>query len=104
MIPATESLRAFAFLALTVPGFVLAIRALPWVEKRVLAGVKPWACDICATFWSTVLWAPVVLWIFGPEGLIAAPPSYVASLVVLGYLSRPALPPNFPEPPPPEAP
>jgi hypothetical protein len=90
---------AFIFLALTVPGFVLAVRALPWVEAKVLAGVKPWACDVCSCFWSTVLWALVAWAIFGLEGLVAAPPSYVASLAVLGYLSRPSIPPSFPEPP-----
>lgn len=87
---------AFAFLALTVPGFVLAVRALPWVERRVLDGVKPWACDVCSCFWSTLLWAPVVYFAWGPEALLAAPPSYVASFVVLGYVSRPSAPPTFP--------
>lgn len=87
---------AFVFLALTVPGFVTAVRALPWVERRVLDGVKPWACDVCSCFWSTVLWAPFVYLAWGAEGLFAAPPSYVASLVVLGFISRPSAPPTFP--------
>lgn len=84
---------AFAFIALTVPGFVLAVRALPWVEKRVLDGVKPWACDICSCFWSTILWALVAAAIWGYEGLIAAPPAYTASLAVLAFLERPSSPP-----------
>jgi hypothetical protein len=92
-------LSAFAFLALTVPGFVLAVRTLPWVDARVLSGVKPWACDVCSCFWSTILWAPLAAIVFGFDSLVAVPPSYAASLVVLGFLSRPSAPPSFPDPP-----
>jgi hypothetical protein len=87
---------AFIFLALTVPGFVVAVRALPWVEAKVLDGIKPWACDICACFWSTILWAPFTYLAWGPEGLFAVPPSYAASLWVLKHLTQPSAPPQFP--------
>ena len=79
---------AFFFLSLTVPGFVLAVRTLPWVDAKVLAGVKPWACDVCSCFWSTLLWSPVVYY-WGLEALLAAPPAYTVALALLGVLSRP---------------
>lgn len=85
----------FIFIALTVPGFVLAVRALPQVDALVLAGVKPWACDVCSCFWSTLIWALVALPIFGLEALWSAPPAYTVSLAVLGFLSRP--PPTGPD-------
>lgn len=89
---------AFVFIALTVPGFVLAVRTLPWVDAKVLAGVKPWACDVCSTFWSTVIWALIGTAFFGREALIAAPPAYTVALYVLGVMSQPpaAPPPTLP--------
>lgn len=93
----------FLFIALTVPGFVLAVRALPPVERLVFAGVKPWACDICSCFWSTVIWALIACPAFGYEALAAAPPAYTVSLAVLGFLSRPTTaPPPLGDPPPSE--
>lgn len=39
---------------LAVYALVAIIRALPWVEGKFYRGWKPWACDICMTFWTTV--------------------------------------------------
>lgn len=83
----------FLFIVLTVPGFVLAVRALPWVDAKVMAGVKPWACDICSCFWATILWGAIAGGVWGLDGLLATPPAYVGTLVLLGYLSRPMTPP-----------
>lgn len=88
----------FLFVAFTVPGFVLAVRALPPVEKLVFEGVKPWACDICSCFWSTVIWGVIAGCIWGAEGLVAAAPAYAASMGLLSVLSRPTTlppPPSF---------
>lgn len=79
----------FVFIALTVPGFVLAVRALPWVERRVLDGVKPWACDVCACFWATLIWGAIAWGAFGHEALLSTPPAYAVSLAVLSFLERP---------------
>lgn len=80
---------ALVFISLTVPGFVRAVRTLAWVDSKVTAGVKPWACNVCMTFWSTLLWAfvPTVFW--GPEALLMAPPSYTIALWVLEHLEKP---------------
>lgn len=94
-----------AIVALTVPGFVLAVRALPPVDRRVLAGQKPWACDVCMCFWATGLWTLVVAFVFkDPRLLLAAGPAYTVAMVVLGWMTRApstfaGLPPEVSEPP-----
>ena len=90
---------ATLFIAFTVPGVVLALRALPWVARRVQAGVKPWVCDICMCFWTTALVAECTAvgvrdWRF----LLCAGPAYTLSLFFLSVLERPAA--AYPEEPP----
>lgn len=71
-------------IALTVPGLVTAVRALPWVSEKVVAGVKPWSCDICMTFWGTAL-VTVVAATATLDGyvILLAGPAYTVALVVL---------------------
>ena len=81
---------AAALVALTVPGFVRAVRALPAVDRRVMAGVKPWACDICMCFWSTGLWtAGLALLAHDPYLMLACGPAYTVALNVLEFMQRP---------------
>lgn len=76
--------------ALTVPGFVLAVRALPAVDRRALSGQKPWACDVCMCFWSTAIWTVVVALVFKDARLLlAAGPAYTVSMLVLRVASAP---------------
>jgi len=94
--------------ALTVPGFVRAIRALPRVDGWVMAGVKPWACDICMCFWSTGLWVSALAYLEADAHLLlAAGPAYTVALNVLEYMQRPPAgsgPPAEPPAPPPAEP
>lgn len=89
-----------AFLVgVSVPGIVLAVRALPPVDRRVLAGQKPWACDVCMCFWATGLVATGLAWAFwNATLLLACGPAYTLAMIVLGWMTR--APENFPEPPP----
>lgn len=84
-------------IALTVPGFVLAVRSLPWVARQVDAGVKPWACDVCACFWATALLSTCAA-AAGEDWRLAlcAGPAYTVALGVLSHLERPT---TFPPPP-----
>jgi hypothetical protein len=87
-------------IALTVPGFVLAVRALPWVEARVLDGVKPWACDVCSCFWATALFATCAAGAASDWRLaLCAGPAYTIALVVLSHLERPVAFPALPDAP-----
>jgi hypothetical protein len=84
-------------IALTVPGFVLAVRALPWVARKVEEGVKPWACDVCSCFWSTALFALVAVPFVGDaRALLCAGPAYTLALWILGRLEQPT---SYPPPP-----
>lgn len=79
-----------ALVALAVPGFVRAMRALPFIDAWVMRGIKPWACDICMCFWSTGLWvSSIALALRDPSVLLACGPAYTVALVVLEYMQRP---------------
>lgn len=83
-------LLAYAAVAITVPGFVFAVRALPWVARQVDAAVKPWACDICMGFWSTGIFSLVAVALSrDPWMLLVAGPAYTTALLVLSFLERP---------------
>lgn len=74
-------------IAATTPGVITAVRALPWVQKRVELGVKPWACNICSTFWTTALVAEISAIVMRDwHVLFLAGPAYTISLVVLERL------------------
>lgn len=94
---------AAALVALTVPGFVRAIRALPFVDRWVMRGIKPWACDICMCFWSTGLWVSgIALLARDPYLLLACGPAYTLALMLLEHMQRPpegSGPPPLPEEP-----
>jgi hypothetical protein len=78
------------FIGFSVPGFVSAFRALPSIEKLVFEGVKPWSCDICSCFWSSVIWTLVALLASGDlKTLLAAGPGYTLSLLVLRFVQAP---------------
>lgn len=71
-------------IALTVPGVVVALRALPPVARRVLDGQKPWACNICMTFWTTAIATEVAAAAVGDWRVVwLAGPAYTIALVLL---------------------
>lgn len=80
------------------------VRRLPHFEMATMAGVRPWACNACMSFWSTVPLSGAHFWISGR----AQPLAYIAaaglSLLLLEFLNP--RPPTIPEPlsPPPSAP
>jgi hypothetical protein len=37
-----------------VVGSVCVVRALPLVAEWTNKGIKPWACDLCMSFWTSV--------------------------------------------------
>lgn len=74
---------------ISVPGVVLAVRALPAVDRRVLAGAKPWACDVCMSFWSTGLVTVLVAVVFKDARLLlACGPAYTLAMIILGWMTR----------------
>ena len=49
----TNILVVAALLALAAFWLVKLVRTFGWVEKRLLVGTKPWACNVCMSFWTT---------------------------------------------------
>lgn len=35
-------------------GFTQVVRALPYFRDLVFRGVKPWACDLCMSWWGSL--------------------------------------------------
>lgn len=56
--------------ALSAASIVPVVRALPGIQGWVQRGIKPWACDLCMSFWSTIF--TTVVWM-----RIAGLPVYV---------------------------
>lgn len=91
---------ACAFTALTAPGIIVAVRALRWVEQKMVDGVRPWACDICMSFWTVAVIVTGICGAFGWRYGLIAGPAYSVCLLILGPLQR-SLPPPMAETPPP---
>jgi len=87
-----------AAIAFTVPGFVFAVRALPFIDAMVVKGIKPWSCDICMSFWSTGGFALAAA-SQDPRLLLCAGPAYTIALIVLSFMERPAAMPPIPPSP-----
>lgn len=96
MTPATLLLWALG-LGLTSAGFTLALRATRWVSARVREAQKPWACDICMSFWAVGAFTLVVGYLHGWDLVLAAGPAYPVSLWALRKLGEPLGPPPMPE-------
>jgi len=78
-----EILLAAIVLGSAAAGFALAVRALLGIRSWVDAGIKPWACDICLGFWST-LFVALVYWFFSTDIVLAAVgPAYPVCLSVI---------------------
>jgi len=72
------------------------VRALWPFTHWVVRAIKPWACDICMTFWAVVLLAGVAFGLGVPWQtlLLAGPAAWTIGFAVLRPLSGPtALPP-----------
>jgi len=76
-------------LGATSSGMTVAIRALPTVQKWVMARKKPWACDICMSFWSVGLLALALGAWQGRELVIVCGPAYPWALWVLHKVTQP---------------
>ena len=100
MIDALPVLLHAIVIGATAAGLVFAARTLAPVARWVDRGIKPWACDVCASFWATVLCALVyagILWDI--HSLLSAGPAYILSYGAVRTLSGPTGLPPPPLPP-----
>ena len=78
---------ACLFVAWSTVGAVLVIRALPGVEKLVLQGKKPFACDLCMSWWTSILISGfLALLFYDPIWFIGVLPSVAAGVWILGRM------------------
>jgi hypothetical protein len=86
--------------ALFAAGLTHILRALPPFRVWVFRGVKPWACDLCMSWWGAVL-ATGALRLDEPHGLVGAGVLAVAavapSMLVLRWTSQPSVDFTLPE-------
>lgn len=69
------------------------VRTRDYVQDWMLRGIKPWACDLCMSFWSTVF-ATLFWWWFMHAPLLAGAPAFVVTFMLVRYNSEPkGLPP-----------
>ena len=72
------------------------VRALPPIQEWTQRGIKPWACDLCMSFWSTVVMTAV--WCALGVLPIAGLPAFVVTFAIVRFNSEPiGPPPGFPE-------
>lgn len=68
----------------TAAGLIVALRAVPWVGKKLEAATKPWACDACMGFWTVGLTVMLVVAATRDRALLfGAGPAYPLCLWVL---------------------
>ena len=80
---------------LSAAGLVVALRALPFVQRLIREQKKPWACDVCMSFWCTGATAFVLLPL---TEVWAAAPGFAIALLTLRKLTEPLrLPSNLPK-------
>lgn len=78
--------------ALSAAALPPVVRALPWVQRQLEAGIKPWACDLCMSFWSTLA-AGAVWWSIGHAPALAIWPAFVITYAIVRHNSGPLGPP-----------
>lgn len=80
------------------------VRRLPYFEMATMAGVRPWACNACMSFWSTVPLSAFHFWASGARES-ALPLVYIAAagmcMLLLELLNPkpPIIPPPLQGPP-----
>jgi hypothetical protein len=85
-------------LGATAAGIIEALRELAPVQRAMLRRQKPWACDICMSFWTTGALTALLAWGNDVRLALAAGPAYPVALLFLAKLGEPRQPP--PELPP----
>ena len=75
-------------------------RKLPRIEVAAMAGVKPWACDACMSFWSTMMLVGLHYWLTRELAVL----HYFGAAGLCMYLLETLAPPMPWLPPPPARP
>ena len=83
-----------AIIGATSAGITVALRGLPFIYRKVEAAKKPWACDVCMSFWTTgLLGLGLGAWAWNPWYLVVCGPAYPWAMYVLCKITEPTGPP-----------
>jgi len=96
-------LLAAVFCGLGSVGLTLVLRFLPPVSRWNEAGIKPWGCDLCMSFWCSALCLGVGAAageITPPQAFFAWMPAFVVAYGIVQRINPPPLgePPVDPPP------
>lgn len=84
-------LAASALVGLTAVGLIQVVRALPLVRDWVLRGTKPWACDLCMSWWSCLLLGATAAALSDWQWSLTVLPAVGISVWLTGRIQSPRL-------------
>lgn len=83
--------------ALTAAGLVPVVRQVPAVQDWMFKGIKPWVCDLCMSFWGTVV-ATAFWWLWSDAPTEAMLPAFALTFYIVRKNGDPTGPaPSLPE-------
>jgi hypothetical protein len=77
-------------IAFAAAGLVQLVRLNPWVGRQMMAGKKPWVCDLCMSWWTSIL--VTGLWVWNQHTLslsYAQLPAFTLTLLITHALGTP---------------
>jgi hypothetical protein len=87
-----EALLTALWIGLSSATFTVIVRASPLVQRWMMNATKPWVCDVCMTFWMSLIAAGALWKLQGPAVFVAWPPGYAIGKWVLSRLTDPVGP------------
>lgn len=95
-------LTAVTILGLAAFFTVSVVRRLPGIDRWTLTGVKPWACNLCMAFWTSLAWVLAARYQITPSAYAQLLMTWMATggvcLIVLEW-SESLVPTGTPPPP-----
>lgn len=94
----SEILLASLWIGLTCASATILLRYAPTMQRLVVEGKKPIACDVCMSLWTTLFFT-LVAWRAGHVTWLSWLPAYAVCKFALGRLMDPVHFPSFPDEP-----
>jgi hypothetical protein len=89
----TEILLTAVWVGLSSATLTCILRFAPVIHRWVLAGKKPWVCDVCMTLWTVALITTGLYYAGFKAALAASAPGYAIGKWMLMRLTDPQGPP-----------
>ena len=92
----SEILLAALWIGLTSASATILLRYAPTMQRLVVEGKKPIACDVCMSLWTTLFFT-LIAWRAGHVTWLSWLPAYAVCKFALGRLMDPVHFPSFPD-------